>query len=513
MATFEGALRRIPLVRLVLPFIAGILISEEFLFTVDVLISISILFLGIVLLEVSHHAIKRYSRLLYVNGTMMIVIFFYLGLVLSAIHRQQFVCLPDQKSAQFIAQVTDIPLEKEKTFKISLDIFKKLDNTWVDYRSQVIAYIRKDSLLKRLSIGDFILVEASVFPVRDFETKGKFSYVSYLKHKQIYNQIFVRQGHWRVIHKQTSFSIKKLAFNFRDRISEIYASAHIKEEETSVLQALMLGVRSDISPGLLQAYSFTGAMHILAVSGLHVGILYLILSWILFFMNGKWMRFTRTLIIIVVVWFYAFMTGFSPSIERAAIMFSLIAISKQFHWASNIYNTLAATAFFILIIHPQDLYDIGFQLSFLAITGIVCLQQYFKDMLKSKYILVNKTYELLYVSVAAQLLTLPLAMYYFGQIPMYFLLTNLVAIPVSFVVMVLGIAVVPVFFISRLLFDNLAVILDYSVWLQDESILFISRLPCASLSFCPSQGFTMLMYVAILSLVLYFESRKTQSIV
>jgi len=228
----------------------------------------------------------------------------------------------------------------------------------------------------------------------------------------------------------------------------------------------------------------------------------------LFFMRGRILEIVKGIIILLVIWFYAFMTGFSPSIERAAVMFSLLAIAKQFRLSNNVYNTLAATALLSLLINPLDMFDIGFQLSYLAIVGIV----YFSKLFDSWYLPENrwakKLWELLSVSIAAQILTLPLTMYYFGQIPLYFLLTNLIAIPVSFVVMVLGIAVIPIVFISNGLFHFTSFFLGKSVWLQNASIKWIALLPHSSIHCSVPLWVTMLLFCIIATVIFTVERRK-----
>ena len=267
-------------------------------------------------------------------------------------------------------------------------------------------------------------------------------------------------SYWlKIAERDNGFSIVKTALKVRNYVDSLYKRCCFMPQEQTVLSALMLGVRTDMSPEILHAYMSTGAMHILAVSGLHVGILYLVLGWCLFFMRGRILSFLKTLIIVVCIWFYAFMTGFSPSIERAAIMFSILAIARQFSMTANIYNTLAATAFISLVINPMDVFDVGFQLSYLAIIGIV----YFSDLCNRwwnpQMLLLSKPWQMLTVSISAQILTLPLTMYYFGQIPIYFLLTNIIAIPVSFFVMILGIIIIPVAFVSSKLFGITAFLL------------------------------------------------------
>ena len=307
---------------------------------------------------------------------------------------------------------------------------------------------------------------------------------------------------WKMIQK-SGFSFKLFTIQIRDKIDAIYKSCKLPEAEQAVLSALLLGIRTQVSPEVLNNYSVTGAMHILAVSGLHIGILYIVLSWIFVFLRGK----TKGVLIIAIIWLYSFITGFSPSVERAAIMFSMITIAKEFKLYANIYNTLAASAMISLILNPLDMYDIGFQLSYLAVLGIVYCNSLAKHVFEPRNKIVKYFWEIVYVSLSAQLFTLPLTIYYFGQFPTYFLFTNLVAIPVSFIAMILGIAVIPFYFIYSKLFILTAKALGISLWLQNSSIATLANLPKASINISfPIWGSVILF--ATIVLFMYLIERK-----
>jgi len=509
MASFEGALRRIPVVRAILPFIAGIIVAEGDVwgmsFQAGMVISASLFIVALA----THLLQKHYSRIQTLHGFTLVAAFFFSGICITCARKETFRPLVAGKSVQCVATVSDFPQEKKKTYKVPVTVHYILENNrWKPACSKAIAFVKKDSTIGTVSVGDTIVIEAAVDSIKDFATKGHFSYMTYMAHRQVYNQLWVKKGRWKLVARDSHFSLKKAAARVCATVNGIYLSAGLPGPETAVLGALMLGVRSDMSAELLNAYSATGAMHILAVSGLHVGILYLILSWVLFFMAGRWLKVCKSLIIIACIWFYAFMTGFSPSIERAAIMFSLIALAQLLDSDYDIYNTLAATAFVCLLVNPHDLYDIGFQLSFLAILGIVYCGTYFSTLYEPSNLLVKKLYELVTVSLAAQVLTLPLSMYYFGQIPTYFLLTNLVAIPVSFVVMVLGVAVIPLYFMSNAVFVFTSVILGWFVWLQNYSILLISRLPSSAVRIDFSFAAMLVTYCLLVIVVVIVEYHR-----
>lgn len=504
--SLEGALRRLPIVRIVFPFMLGIYLATIFCkCNVFVLIISGI---SILVLLFNHLFLSKFARWQTLIGICFYLSIIVWGYTITCFQLNKYTALTNNQKCHFVAKLCEAPVVKGKTVKTVLSITAINNNgNWLPKQSRVVAYIANDSLSKSLQLGDIIVAKAYANPIEDFKTKGRFSYRSFLAGKQIYNRMYIPSYWWKLT-KPADWSVMKYSMHIRDKIDSIYKCCGFPAEEQTVLSALMLGVRADMSPELLTAYSTTGAMHILAVSGLHVGILYLVLTWVLFFMRGKILEIVKGIIIVFIIWFYAFMTGFSPSIERAAVMFSLLAIARQFQLSSNVYNTLAATALISLLINPLDMFDIGFQLSYLAIIGIVYFQKLFDSWYSPENRWAKKLWELLSVSVAAQVLTLPLTMYYFGQIPLYFLLTNLIAIPVSFVVMVLGIAVIPIVFISYPVFKFVSYFLGKSVWLQNASIKWISVLPFSSIHCCVPLSITILLFGLIIAIIVLVERTK-----
>jgi len=501
-----GALRQIPLVRVIIPFVSGIFFASLFpvsLFSALVLlVTCSIILLGL------HIFFKIFTRFRTLVGICFYLVFAIWGFVVASIQLHRYVPLVDNSKYRFVATVCDVPYLKGKTLKTVLSISQFYDGTrWVNRQSKVLAGFANDSVSRSLQMGDIIVANAYAAPIADFKSNGRFSYRNFMAGKQIYNRMYIPKYWWKIV-KRSDWSIIGYSANIRNTVDSLYKQCGFPFEEQTVLSALMLGVRTEMSPELLTAYSSTGAMHILAVSGLHVGILYLILSWMLFFMQGRILTIVKALIIVAVIWFYAFMTGFSPSIERAAIMFSLMAVVKQLQISYSIYNLLSATALLSLLSNPLDLFDIGFQLSYLAIIGIVYFSKKFNALFIPGNKWAEKLWELMAVSLAAQILTLPLTMYYFGQFPLYFLLTNLIAIPVSFVVMILGISIIPFMYISKSISLFIAFFLNKSVWLQNASIKLIASLPYSSIHCCIPLWVTMFLFCIIASVMVFIELKR-----
>ena len=306
---------------------------------------------------------------------------------------------------------------------------------------KVLLNVRKDSL-NQLSIDDKIYVKSDFLEVLPPKNPYYFDYGNYLKKQNIYHQSFIENEGYLTLEKR-KFSFQGLAHRFRNKINVKLKENGFKGDVLAVINALLLGQRQDISPELLESYAGAGAIHILAVSGLHIGILLLILNFLLTplerFRRGK---FIKLIIIVSLLWTFAFIAGMSASVVRAVTMFSAVAIGMLVKRPTNVYNTLVISMFFLLLFNPYFLFDVGFQLSYLAVFSIVWIQPMIYGVWKPKWKVIDYFWQLLAVSVAAQFGVIPLSLYYFHQFPGLFFISNLVIIPVLGFVLIGGIIVI-----------------------------------------------------------------------
>jgi len=256
-------------------------------------------------------------------------------------------------------------------------------------------------------------------------------------------------------------------------------------------------------------YQGTGAVHILSVSGLHVGIIFIVLNFLLqFFDKFRWGRLPKAFLLLGFIWFYAVLTGMSPSVMRASAMISFIVIGNAFRQPPNIYNTIAASAFVLLMFNPYMITDVGFQLSYLAVLGIVSIYPFINKAFTSKYWISRQLWSLIAVSLSAQLITFPLCLFYFHQFPNYFLLTNIVAVPLSGLVIYLGISVLLLSFIPWLSMI-LAKALSFSLMLLNGSISYIEGLPYSVTKSISVSFFDLfLLYGIIICCCIFIQQRK-----
>lgn len=339
------------------------------------------------------------------------------------------------------AVVRSAPESKAKTWRILVELEKVRADSWSTANGKVFLYISKNSMSDiPWSYGDRLLIRGSPQGLAHPANPNEFNYKRYLAFKNIHHQQFLEADE---IHYLKSVSRK--GFIYYSHLARAWATRVITrsvagEQEQAIAMALILGVTEGIDTDLQNAYAASGAMHVLAVSGLHVGILYGIILLLLTPLSTfSWSRWVIAGISILFLWIFAFVTGLSPSVLRAVTMFSFIAFARPLGWRTNIYNTLAASAFVLLIYNPYLIMSVGFQLSYLAVLGIVYLQRPIYNLWEIHNRVGDWVWQITCVSLAAQMATFALSMLYFHQFPVYFLLSNLFVIPLSTLVLMGGI--------------------------------------------------------------------------
>ena len=340
--------------------------------------------------------------------------------------------------------------------------------------------ILKDSTNNRFAIDDKIIVFENFKPINKPLNPYGFNYKNYLARKQIYHQITTKSDAVFVLNKDKT-TLKGLAYAFREQINHSLKNNGFKGDELAIINALLLGKRQEISKEILQNYQNAGAIHILAVSGLHVGIILLLLNFMFKpiekFKNG---RVIKLILVVLFLWIFAFIAGLSASVIRAVTMFSAVAISLVEKNSINTYKALIISIFFLLLFNPYYIFEVGFQLSYLAVFFIVWTQPLLYKLWQPKSKIIDYPWQLFTVSLAAQLGVLPLSLYYFHQFPGLFFVANLIIIPFLGIILGLGILVIclslfnvlPPFIANA--YEQIIFLLNSTVSLiaQQESFLF-----------------------------------------
>jgi len=471
-------LQRTPFFRLLLALIPGIVAFQYIQITPNVLIILAML--AIVFLVISfliRNSVSHY-KLRWLFGFGMFLFLFSLGYFLCWNFEQKHQLSDLNEHAVYEVELKASPVEKAKSFLCKVKLLQKISNagTAKSY-GNVIIYLQKDSAAERLNIGDKILVDAEFKSPDGVQNPNGFDYAHYLKRQGIQATAYIPTEKWQKSTHKPSSSIYRISDLSRDYLLNIFRKFKITGDEFAVLAALTLGYTDDLQPDLLKSYSATGAMHILSVSGLHVGIVYAVILFLLGFLRkNQRQKLIKTIVVILFLWAYAFITGLSPAVLRATLMFSFLTVAVCLGLKSQIYNTIFASAFILLLYNPNLLFDIGFQLSYSAVLSIVFFQPQISHWFSPKHKLIKELWNLVAVSLAAQLGTAPFVLYYFHQFPNFFLLTNLVAIPLSTLVIYSAIALLMLSFVPYLSVA-IAFLLRWSLWLMNFLIVGIQNLP------------------------------------
>jgi competence protein ComEC len=367
------------------------------------------------------------------------------GRVLQSIESSQldhFIHFTD--SVQYYqAVVISQPQEKENSWKIEARVNFIFGKDWQACSGRVLLYLSKKSFDTPYHYGDVLLINGKPSELTEPANPAEFDYKRFLSFRKIYHQHFLREGDVSFIQHSTPNRVLAYSYSAQQWAAQALKRNIDGDQEKAVVSALVLGIKDGLDNELIGAYSASGAMHVLAVSGLHVGIIYALLLLVLQplnrFATGKW---AIAVISIFALWAYAFITGLSPSVLRAVTMFSFVAAAQPMAQRTNIYNTLAASAFCLLLWEPFLVMSVGFQLSFIAVLGIVYIQPKIYQMWNPQGGLINKVWQISCVSIAAQAVTFSLGLLYFHQFPVYFLVSNLFVIPGAFIILILGIGVI-----------------------------------------------------------------------
>ncbi len=401
------------------------------------------------------------------------------------------------ETGNFKAVVLEVPQEKAKSYKSVLQVASVFTaDANLQTKEKLIAYFAKNNMALSLKPGDEILFNSTPKEIRNYNNPYEFDYKNFLERKRIYRQVYLNENQW-IKTNNSIRNLKILAEIVREKLLKSYCDQGIHHTELEILSALTLGYKRDLDPETRRVFTSAGASHILAVSGLHVGIVY----WVIFMLLGflreiKFGKFLFVLITIVLLWAYAFITGLSPSVMRAATMFTIFVIGENLNRKSNIYNSLAASAFILLLINPNNLFEPGFQLSYSAVFGIVFLQPKIEKLITVKSKILKFIWTLLTISIAAQITTSPITVYYFGQFPSYFWTTNTFMIPAAMLLIPFGFVLL-IFSHVVLLSNFLSIIINLILKLVYSLLLLIEQLP-SSVIYLSANKIQLILFIAVL---------------
>ncbi|TRX37087.1 ComEC/Rec2 family competence protein [Flavobacterium restrictum] len=407
----------------------------------------------------------------------------------------------------------------EKDHLIRVTIREKLKNSVTNYRyialieqvnqqkqtGKIVLNIRKDSLNLPFEIGTNLQIKGTLYPNNPPNNPNQFDYSKYLANKQIYAQIYANAD---AIQKGSKLEkdIWYYTARLRTKIIRNLEKNHFHKTELDVAVALILGQQQDISPEIIRDYQYAGAVHILSVSGLHIGFILMFLTAVLKpIPNTRKGSFIKLLLILISLWLFGILAGLAPSVVRSVTMFSFVAIGNHLRRSVNIYHTLLVSILLILLFQPTFLFDVGFQLSYVALFFIVWLQPLLAGIWIPKNKVLTYIWDIITVTFAAQIGTFPLSIYYFHQFPGLFFATNLVVIPLLSLIMILGVVVMLLAALNCVPYF-LSKALEWSIFYLNKIINTIASLEqfiIHDIAF--NWYFMMSFYLLIVSCILWFK--------
>lgn len=394
----------------------------------------------------------------------------------------------------FRAHVTEPPVQKPKGWLLTVTLPK--------YRQQAMLYLKADSTDSYVPVmGDLLIVRTRITrPHALF--KGDYDYGNYLRQQHKVGIGYVQPQQWQVIGHYPVRTLRAYASGVQQRLVQRLADAGLHGQSLAFISAIIVGERDALDSNLRQSFAAAGAAHVLAVSGLHTGIIYLVIASLLTcfgfvrpLYEQRVRRVLLSLTIIIVMWVYAFVTGLSPSVMRAVLMLTIIQVGWMLRRHAISVNTLAAAACICLWVDPLSLFSVSFQLSFAAVLGILLFGRYMNSIWRVRNKLQRFVRDLFTISIAATIGTLPVTLFYFGQVSRYFLLANLVILPAAYILVIVG--AITLLLAHTVVGAWLAMVLQQlSGWLCDF-VQWIEHLPHATLQLSVTPWMVVCLVVAI----------------
>jgi len=432
--------RKAPFIRIFIALVSGILIQWHLQLRATAWFSILLVCAGLSVLLFYIPLVTRY-RLGYFNGALLLICFAAFGAVLTwkndIRNSDAWLGRHYDSAAAVVVTLEEKPVEKTNSFKANASVSEMFENgRSISVIGSIIIYFKKDSLLPAMNYGSRLVIRRELQEIRNSGNPGGFDYKQYCLFQKITHQVFLNVGDYALlssIHKKwlTSFIVAS-----REKVLQVLRNYLDEPKELGLAEALLIGYKDDLDKTLIQSYSNTGVVHIIAISGLHLGLIYWLLVQLLNpFQKRRYMKWLRPVIIISGLWLFSLLAGAQPSILRSAVMFTCIVIGAGIGRKSSIYNSLAFSAFALLCWNPYWLWDVGFQLSYSAVLSIVIFMPPIYNLFYVSNKILDFFWKINAVTIAAQILTLPLSTYHFHQFPVYFLLTNFMAVPLSSVIL------------------------------------------------------------------------------
>lgn len=475
-----------PFIRLVIPLVAGI--ACQWYWPFSALIMWLLLALSAMALWLfSAQPLSRQYRAQWYNGMCLHAMLFATGSLLFYYKdiRHSKTSITNQYTAGNAVLVTiEEPLsEKQQSFKTIASVQAiLLNNSISKANGKVILYFQKDSNVQHLHYGKQLLLFKVLQPVKNTGNPGCFDYQRYCTFQGISYQVYLRKGEYAMLKIENENLFRKYLFSTREKIVALLKKYIPGTKEAGLAEAMLIGYKEDLDKKLVQSYSDTGVVHIIAISGLHLGLIYWLLMGLCKPLSKyKTGRIVQPILIIAGLWLFSGIAGASPSVLRSAVMFTCIVIGAYINRKTSIFNSLAASAFLLLCFNPIWLWDAGFQLSYAAVLSLAVFYKSIYNLLFIPNKLLDFIWKSICVTLAAQILTVPVSVYHFHQFPNLFLIANLLAVPLSGII-IIGEIILCLASILPIVATTVGYLLHYTIYWLNTFIEQVGNMPFATMN-------------------------------
>lgn len=504
---------RFPLIRFLIFFIAGILLSRIINFSslITALGYFALLAIFFILLfTCKKEKFLQYNFLIGITAFSALTLS---GATISSVHNHRkdpHQLVNTENILAYLGKIEEVNDEDSLNTKFTLNVNQvKIDETWIKKRGKVQVVIKNNAgYLTGFHAGYILIIQGTPSVIKAPGNPDQFDYRQYMFYKGIYLQHYINRAQCIIVQNGSKINIRYLAGKLRSQCRSILIR-HIPDRESlALVSALTLGLKDELNDEIAKDYARAGISHILAVSGLHVGIFYIILFVLLKpFNRNKAGAWVISGIIVSILIVFAFVTGLSPSVLRSVILFTFIETGRRLGRKSISFNTLAASALFLLIINPYFIYSAGFQLSYLAVSGIIFFQPYLYKLVIFTNDVADYIWKLVTVAIAAQITTFPITFYYFHTFPAYFMISNIIAIPAAFLILSLGLVIIGLQIINPVA-DIAGLLVSRIIHFFNLSIHSLASLPGSQFTGIRLSLSMVFLFYAIIFLVMMLMTHK-----
>jgi competence protein ComEC len=427
-----------PILKILIPFVAGIILYP----CLDLAVMLA-LTATVFLLLFTRRFLKKYLqyRLQYIYGALIHMLFVsagYLDMHFHDIKMDPRWFANGKAEIQVIASVEGAVKKKDRHYSSTINIlYIQNKSRWQPATGNLLVYFPLD--IDSPHHGDIFYINTKILPVPPPKKSSTFDYAAFLALRNIYHKAYPElKDIQKLDHIRHAVSLYNSTNQLRKKILGILDRYISGPGENGLAKALLIGYRDNLEREIVTAYTNTGVIHVIAISGLHLGLLYSLMAWLLKFPSRiKSLHLFRCLFIAAFLWIFSILCGASPSVLRSALMFTCLLAGETLQKENYTANALAASAFILLCFDPKLIMDIGFQLSYAAVGSLMIYNRYISRIYSPRNLSISFAWNSISTSISAQVLTTPLILFHFHQFPVLFILANLIAVPLSGIILIL----------------------------------------------------------------------------